>query len=123
MLFALDLGVISLFARMLSGQTLFLERYMKKLLTLFAFTLTFNTALFAQDDEFAPANYEFYEETRSHDYTEAIVAQSKVTRADFSNERFVASPESDHWKELTNMWRQNEVDPLWASEQVLKEKL
>lgn len=95
---------------------------MKPFLALLAITLTFSTGLHAQDD-FAPASYEFYEEARGHDYAENIVAQSKETRAEFSNERFVASPENDYWSELTSMWKQNEVNPLWASEQVLKENL
>lgn len=74
-------------------------------------------------DEFAPAAYPYYEDARELDRAEVVVAQSRQARSEFQNERFVASHEADYWQELNQLWRTNEVDELWAAEQVIKEGL
>lgn len=90
-----------------------------------ALGLTFFAAMPASNaaDEYAPAAYPYYEDARELDHAEAVVAQSRQARSEFQNERFVASNEADYWQELTQLWRTNEVDQLWAAEQVIKEGL
>lgn len=90
-----------------------------------AMGLTFFAAISPSNaaDEFAPAAYPYYEAARELDRAENVVAQSRQARSEFQNERFVASNEADYWQELNQLWRTNEVDELWAAEQILKEGL
>ncbi len=73
--------------------------------------------------DFSPDDYQFYEQTRSLDHSSEVISRSKLTRSEFSNERFVASAGEDNWNQLESLWKNSERDPLWASEQVLLEDL
>lgn len=103
-----------------------LKNISAQLLTTLVLGLLISPVMADEVVDFSPDTYQYYDQARSLDQSSKVIARAKETRTHFANERFVATAAStgeDNWSELESLWKRKEQNPLWASEQVLREDL